>query len=120
MDSIKVKQTSNHVNVDFAFNSPQQFFFTVEVADENGDLKFTDKGQWDGKTHFDVGAGKDLINLYLNIYWGIIDPAGAGNKFDAIATISQNGAICDGASKQQFTGETVDDELSDITFAEFV
>ena len=91
MANITLINNASIVTLDFNFNTPQQFFYTVEVVDDMLKQYFHDSGQWGGKISFNLGIASNLIGKYLNIYWVIIDPVGAGNPYDGTGTISQAG-----------------------------
>src|SRR5690349_9264767 len=55
----------NPVTVQFAFHTPQQFFYNVSVVTPANVQIFHDSGQWDGKTLFELGAAETLIGNYL-------------------------------------------------------
>ena len=118
MTKISIDPNSDHVLLDIELLTPQQFFYTVEVADIDGNVKFSDEGQWDQKKKFDLGQGTELIDLYLNIHWKVIDPRGIQNKFIAAAIARQSNIIR--PSIPVFKGKAADIQVSNTTFAHFI
>ncbi len=91
MADIYIKPTAEQPSLTFTFNTPQQFAYVVKVNDPNDLILFKDKGQYpNGKTQFILPNADTLIGNTLNIEWTISDPAGAGNNYNAQATINQN------------------------------
>ncbi|WDF54570.1 hypothetical protein [Mucilaginibacter sp. KACC 22063] len=101
--------------LDFHFGTSQTFYFKVEIQDSNGNPLFTDNGQWNGKTSFDLGSPTSLIGNYLVIYWSCLDLNGAGNPFNALAIVSQNNKKC--AEPQVFKGTSIANGNVDMTTA---
>jgi hypothetical protein len=118
MADILINSGNNNVNLQFEFNSPQQFFYTVELIDDTGKQYFHDTGSWNTKTNFDLGITSGLIGKYLTIDWTVIDPAGAGNNFSATATAIQ--AATPKANSQNCTGTTSATHASLTTIGKFI
>jgi hypothetical protein len=91
MADINLKNDGSAVTLDFDFRTPQQFFFTIEVVDDTLKQFLHITGKSGGPTSFPLGKTDDLIEKFLNIFWTVIDAAGAGNPYDASAAASQNG-----------------------------
>jgi len=95
MADIKIIPNNEDLILNFNFNSPQQFFYNVAVINKNNDQQiFHASGKWDGTKTFTLGKAKDMVGLGLIIYWAVIDPAGAGNNFEAEAVVTQNNLEC--------------------------
>jgi hypothetical protein len=118
MTTINIDADTNHVILYVASLNPQQFSYTVEVTDENGTVSFSDNGHTSGKQNFDLGPGASLIDMYLTIYWSVIDPTGPANQFSAIATAKQNNITR--PVLQKFSGTTTAGVVNDTTYAHFV
>jgi len=106
MADILLNDDGSTVTLDFEFDSPQQFFYTVEVADDQLKQFFHGTGKSGGTTSFSLGKTGDLIGKFLNISWTVIDANGAGNSYKAAATASQNGQAV--ANPQACSGTTAD------------
>lgn len=91
MADIILTNDGSSVVLNFAFRTPQAFYYTIEVVDDQLKQYFHATGQWNGAKSFTLGKSSDLIGLYLDITWTVIDPAGSGNPFYADATAYQNG-----------------------------
>lgn len=119
MADIHVQPNNQVLKLKFQFNSPQQFFYTVTLINrERNQQIFRDKGQWDGKTEFDLGEADDLIGIYLIIDWTVIDPAGSGLNFNAEAITLQDDIEC--VAHQKCTGITTSDAAFQVTVGKFV
>ena len=95
MADISIIPNDHQLELDFIFNSPQQFSYNIAIVNQQTNQQvFHDKGQWDGKINFLLGKAQDLLGCQLMIYWVVIDPAGAGNAFNANATVKQDGNAC--------------------------
>lgn len=95
MADITITPNDDDLELDFNFESPQQFSYNIAVVNQKTNQQvFHAKGQWDGKTKFILGKAQDLLGCQLMIYWTIIDPAGAGNSFSANATVNQHANDC--------------------------
>ncbi len=119
MADIHVQPSNDRLILEFDFQTPQQFGYTIILfnKDRNEEV-YQQTSQWDQQTSFDLGEGDDLIGLYLIIHWTIIDPAGAGNAFSANATIFQNGAPC--KARQVCRGQSKDDAAFVVTLGKII
>ena len=119
MGDIHVVSNSQNLQLEFEFDTPQQFFYNVAVINtvQNQQI-FHGKGQWDGQMSFLLGRAKDLVGSQLIIYWTIIDPAGADNDYSAKATVKQNGAIC--AEPQTCAGKSCNNAAYFASIGTFV
>jgi hypothetical protein len=108
----------NPVSLKFTFQTPQAFYYIVEIIDDNGKQYFHDLGQWNGKTVLNLGPASALVGLYLTIYWTVIDPMGAGNNFNSLATAIHNGQSLINA--QNCSGSTSTTQSSVVTVGKFV
>lgn len=115
--TITLDPGAGNATLEFDFDTPQEFYYEWEVADNALNTLKSGKGQWDGATSFGLGDPAALTGNNLNIYWGVIDPAGAGNNFKATATVSQGGNECQDV--QVFTGNSQANLYNDTTEAEF-
>ena len=123
MSDITITPNTDSLDLDFTFDTPQQFGYTINIYDTaNGYANlFKDQGQSYGenkKTHFTIGQASNLIGKNLSIFWIIVDPSGAGNKYSASATISQNGNNC--TNSQTISGTTNDNKVEDSSSGNFV
>ncbi len=119
MADIHVQPDTRQLKLKFQFNTPQQFFYTVTLINrERNQQIFRDKGQWDGKTQFNLGEADDLIGIYLIIDWTVIDPAGEGHNFNAEAITFQEDEEC--VAYQKCIGTTTDDAAFQVTVGKFV
>ena len=118
MADIQLASTSDVVKLQFVFNTPQQFFYTVEVLDSQSMQLFHDTGSWNGKTAFNLGTSNNLVGKYLCITWTIIDPLGSGQSLDAAATIFQNTSAC--INSQKCTGSSSDTHSTVYTVGQFI
>ena len=104
MANITLKNDGSAVMLEIDIRTPQDFNFTVMVVDDTMKQYLHFTGSSDGPTSFPVGTTDFLIGKYLNIYWTVIDRAGAGNPYSASASAVQNGIkvanpqVCSGTS----------------------
>jgi len=117
MADILLDPNSDQVTLNFTFNSPQQFYYSVQVLDNTGKQIFHDVGSSGTKTLFTLGAANNLVGLMLVINWTIIDPAGAGNNYSANATAMQSGQAKN--SPQSCSGITTDTHAASLTAGKF-
>ena len=119
MPNIHITPNEEQLLLTFTFNTPQQFAYTVTVNDPNDVELYSGNGQFPGgKTQFPLLKSSQLLGNTLNIAWTIIDPAGAGNKYGAQATVEQNGEDC--PASQTIAGNTTSNVKEDFTTGDFV
>ena len=119
MADIHVQPDNRRLTLNFRFNTPQHFSYTITlIKRERDEQLFRDRGDSEGKTSFDLGEGDDMIGLYLIIDWTVIDPAGAGNDFNAEAVVDQQGVEC--VAHQRCIGVSNDTAAFVVTIGKFV
>jgi hypothetical protein len=119
MADIHVVPDNRRLNLNFQFNSPQQFNYTITLINrERNKQLFRSNGASNGVTNFDLGEADDLIGIYLIIDWTVIDPNGANNVFDGEAIIFQDAGSC--LAHQKCLGQTSDGATFMVTVGKFV
>jgi hypothetical protein len=118
MADILLTDDGSDVTVDFGFATPQAFFYTIEVTDDQLKQFFHSTGRSGGTTSFAIGNTSALIGKFLVITWTVIDPAGPGNAFKAAAVASQNGQAV--PNPQVCSGSTSNNPSSIRTAGQFV
>jgi hypothetical protein len=118
MADIILKDDGSAVTLNFDLRTPQQFYYVVEVADDQLKQYFHGTGQSGGTTSFPLGKTGDLIGKYLNISWTVIDDNGAGNPYNASASAFQNGKA--DLNPQVCTGSTSDSPSNFGTTGKFI
>lgn len=118
MADIKLKNAEQDVILDIVLNSTHQFYFTVEVLDDQLMQHFHDSGSWNSKTSFQLGKAANLIGLYLTIYWTIIEPQGDAKPYDGDGIVKQNGQPL--KNVQQCNGTSGKTDSSVTTIGKFI
>jgi hypothetical protein len=91
MSKIRIDPNGQDLILTFKFYTLQEFYYTVNIVNnKTGDIIYKDQGQWNDKTIFHLGKANNLMGNLLTITWSVIDPAGKGKNFNAVAVVSQN------------------------------
>lgn len=118
MADIHLQPNNENVVLDFNFKTPQSFSYNVALVNRDRNQQVREEsGNSTNPTSISLGEADKLIGLYVIISWSIIDPNGAGNRFNAEAVAKQNNHNCD--FHQVCTGQTNDNASFVTTVGKF-